>query len=223
MDVSNRLLEEVLREVRTLPVAVYSALVERAITGVPSAGRELVELLAPVIRGQVLRVLPRGRRTRDVDVVNDMVQEVFLSLFANNASILRAWDPTTQSFPRYVERFARKIARRQQRKAKRQKLLVSDGDFDVDSVPAPGPSPFEIARMRESLRRVEQELNRLMETARPNKKNALRRLVDRIEGIERLDYETLSIELAVPVNTLKTKMFHLRAHLRAKLREDPFD
>jgi RNA polymerase sigma-70 factor (ECF subfamily) len=60
--------------------------------------RELVEALTPVVQARVARALMRrrgrGDRHRDVrQEVEDMTQQVFLALFANEGHALRQWDP----------------------------------------------------------------------------------------------------------------------------------
>ena len=71
------------------------ALLERALSGEPSAARELVRLLAPVVQARVARVLVRRRGASGRDVrqeVPDLAQEVFAALFADGGRALRAWD-----------------------------------------------------------------------------------------------------------------------------------
>jgi RNA polymerase sigma factor (sigma-70 family) len=73
------------------------ALVQRALGGDGRAVRALVDQLTPVIQARVARGLVRrsraaaGRNVRQE--VEDFVQEVMISLFAENGRALRAWDP----------------------------------------------------------------------------------------------------------------------------------
>jgi RNA polymerase sigma-70 factor (ECF subfamily) len=71
-------------------------LLNRALSGDPSAVRELVAKLLPIIQVRVARILAR-RRTRGArDVrqeVEDFAQEVFVALFEADGRVLRAWDP----------------------------------------------------------------------------------------------------------------------------------
>ena len=74
------------------------ALVGRAIAREPEAVRALVRALGPVVQGRVAKGLFRRRggssQGRDVaQEVEDLSQEIFLSLFENDARALRAWDP----------------------------------------------------------------------------------------------------------------------------------
>ncbi len=71
-------------------------LIERAIGGDPEAARVLVDRLAPVVQARVARALSRrswqarGRNVRQE--VEDLVQEVFLSLFDRNGKVLQSWE-----------------------------------------------------------------------------------------------------------------------------------
>ncbi|HEY2512473.1 MAG TPA: hypothetical protein VGI39_16515 [Polyangiaceae bacterium] len=71
---------------------------ERVLAGDARARRAFVDLLAPVVQARVARALLRsntGRRQgRDLrQHVEDFTQDVFASLFADDARALRAWDP----------------------------------------------------------------------------------------------------------------------------------
>lgn len=60
------------------------------------AARALVTELAPVIQARVARLLRKRKRgARDPQQeVEDLTQEVFVALFADDARILRSWDPS---------------------------------------------------------------------------------------------------------------------------------
>jgi RNA polymerase sigma-70 factor (ECF subfamily) len=71
-------------------------LLNRALSGDPSAVRELVAKLLPIIQVRVARILARrrSRSLRDVrQEVEDFAQEVFVALFEADGRVLRAWDP----------------------------------------------------------------------------------------------------------------------------------
>jgi len=69
-------------------------LVGRALARDPAAVRALVDRLSPVIERRVAAALWRRTSTRDVrQELADMIQEVFLSLFAADGKALRAWAP----------------------------------------------------------------------------------------------------------------------------------
>lgn len=70
---------------------------DRAIAGDPTATRQLIGALVPVIQARVARCLaqhgrPETRRNVREEVA-DLTQEVLTSLFDADARVLRAWDP----------------------------------------------------------------------------------------------------------------------------------
>ena len=68
----------------------------RALGGDPEALASLVHYLTPVVQTRVARVLLRRVESRAYDVrqeVEDLAQEVFVTLFADGARVLRTWDP----------------------------------------------------------------------------------------------------------------------------------
>lgn len=81
-------------------------LVARAIAKDPAAIRAFVGLVGPVVHGRVAKALARrrGRETkRDVNQeIDDLVQEVFLALFDDDAKTLRAWDPKRSPLGAFV-------------------------------------------------------------------------------------------------------------------------
>ncbi|WP_428263788.1 RNA polymerase sigma factor [Haliangium sp.] len=72
-------------------------LIDRAIRGDTEAARALVDRLTPVVQARVVRALRRragDARGRNIQQeVEDMVQEVFLSLFDHAGKALRRWEP----------------------------------------------------------------------------------------------------------------------------------
>ncbi len=79
-----------------VPVQADVRTLAQALDGDERAIRSLVDLLTPVIQARVARILfSRFRRERDLgEAVADATQDVFASLFADNARLLRAWDAT---------------------------------------------------------------------------------------------------------------------------------
>lgn len=72
------------------------ALARAALSGDAAATRDLVGRVMPIVQARVARVLVRRRGGSGRDVrqeVEDLVQEVFASLFENEGRVLRAWDP----------------------------------------------------------------------------------------------------------------------------------
>jgi RNA polymerase sigma-70 factor (ECF subfamily) len=72
----------------------HAGLIAKALGREPAAVRALVDLLSPVIARRVSAALWRRSPGRDVQTeMQDITQEVFLSLFAADGKALRAWDP----------------------------------------------------------------------------------------------------------------------------------
>ena len=91
------------------------AVLAGALAREPEAVRRLVAILTPVIQARVARVLYRqgvlaGREARQE--VRDLAQEVFAILFANDARVLRRWDPERGlSLANFVGRVAEQEAK----------------------------------------------------------------------------------------------------------------
>ena len=73
----------------------HAGLLREALAGAPDAARRLLARLYPVVQARVVRVLLRQRSGRSIKSaeVEDLVQEVFASLFEQDAKALRAWQP----------------------------------------------------------------------------------------------------------------------------------
>ncbi len=69
---------------------------QEALAGNQAVLRQVVSVLAPVVRARAARVLLRRRSSagyRDIEQeLDDICQEVFRALFADNAAVLRKWD-----------------------------------------------------------------------------------------------------------------------------------
>ena len=75
-----------------------SRMLERCLKGDPIAVRKLVDEWTPVIQARAARAILRRRAHREQrrgleQEVEELTQEVFASLFADDARALRAWDP----------------------------------------------------------------------------------------------------------------------------------
>lgn len=87
--------------------AEAATLLRRALTREPGALDALIRRMGPIVHVRVARKVARRRaeaRGRDTRAdVEDLVQEVFAALFANDAKALRAWDPARGlSFDNFV-------------------------------------------------------------------------------------------------------------------------
>jgi len=121
-------------------VAEHADLVRRAIAREPDAVRSLVMTLRPTIESRVVRGLIRntrgGRSPRQE--VEDLVQEVFLALFDNDARALRAWDPNRAVLPAFVSVIAEHEVASIMRSGRRRPYRdEEDGSLEVDDFSAP--------------------------------------------------------------------------------------
>ncbi|MEO1086015.1 MAG: sigma-70 family RNA polymerase sigma factor [Acidobacteriota bacterium] len=86
----------------------------RALDGDPRLLEELIDRLTPVIQVRAARTLvrrlPSASPERLRDEVEDLVQEVMMSLFADDARVLRNWDPDRgMSLQNYVGLVAERL------------------------------------------------------------------------------------------------------------------
>jgi RNA polymerase sigma-70 factor (ECF subfamily) len=140
-------------------------LVARALEGERGALATLVERLTPVIQSRAAHWLmrQRGARARNVrQEVEDLTQEVFLALFAQNGKILRSWEMerglTLEKFVGLIaERQIVSILRTHKRNPWRDDpTLVEDLEKDL---PSNAPAE-EIVASRDALERLFERLKR---------------------------------------------------------------
>lgn len=149
--------------------AEAEAVLGDALGGHPQAIRALIEGLGPVVRARVRRVLSRNPARvpcmgQDVD---ELIQETFLVLFADDSSLLRRWDPERgMSLPNYVGQIAEREAGRYLRarsaaKRKGEELTAPD-DLTMQRAPDGGTAADEQLeqdeRRRDLLGRVREAL-----------------------------------------------------------------
>jgi RNA polymerase sigma-70 factor (ECF subfamily) len=163
-------------------------LVASALAGDATATRRFVHAVLPVVQARVARVLVkrRGGSGRDVrQDVEDLAQEVFASLFASDARILRAWDPSRglslASFCGLVaEREVASILRSGKRSPWKEAATEMD-DLERDLGTEPGAEP-RIAS-REQLDRL---VDRLRESLSPRGLEMFQRLIVDEEPAEKV-------------------------------------
>jgi RNA polymerase sigma-70 factor, ECF subfamily len=132
-------------------------LVDGALAGDRLALTRLVAALTPVVQARVARTLLSrrwGRGGRDVrHEVEDLAQDVFLSLFANQARVLRSWQAerglSLENFVGLVsERHVVSFLRSGRRNPWKEELTSGDQlDVRVDQ-----PTPDRVAAGRQQLR-----------------------------------------------------------------------
>jgi RNA polymerase sigma-70 factor (ECF subfamily) len=133
--------------------------VRAALAGDASAVERMVAAMTPIVQARVARALLRrsGSHGRDIQQeVADLTQEVFASLFSDDAKALRAWDPALGlSLANYVGLLAqRKVAsimRVRQRSPWNDEVASDRLD---GSAPAPEQAPDAQAGSRELLQHL---------------------------------------------------------------------
>lgn len=121
------------------------ALVRRALAGEATAVRMLLRRATPVIRARVRRLLRRAPRAAAAHDCDDLVQEVWAELLADDGRALRAYDESRGvTFEGYVGLLAERRAAKILRAARAQKR--GGATFTVDEahaarVPAADPDP----------------------------------------------------------------------------------
>lgn len=145
-------------------------LLERALSGDSASLRDLVDRLTPVVQKRVARALlarrygaASGREVRQE--VDDLSQEVFLTLFAEGGRVLRTWEPDRGlSLPNFVGLVAQRrvagILRNGKKNPWRDEPTLAE---DLDRADDEG-DPEEISASRELLHKL---LHRLREELTP--------------------------------------------------------
>jgi DNA-directed RNA polymerase specialized sigma24 family protein len=137
-----------------------STSLEKALAGDRAAITALVGELSPVIQARATRALLRRREAagnRDArQEVRDLVQQVFLVLFAEDGRVLRQWDPARgMSLENFVglvaEREVASILRRRRRSPWGEDPTA---DEHLDRLEARAPGPESHALSRDLLRSV---------------------------------------------------------------------
>ncbi|HEX4953752.1 MAG TPA: sigma-70 family RNA polymerase sigma factor [Thermoanaerobaculia bacterium] len=143
--------------------------VRGALAGDPEALRHLVQGLTPVIQARVARVLLRsvvattGRNVRQE--VEDLTQEVFLTLFDNESRVLASWQPERGlSLANFVGLVAERQAISILRSGKRSPWKEDPTFADELDEPDPARGPEEVAASRQELGQL---LDRLREALSP--------------------------------------------------------
>ena len=128
-----------------------------ALAGDGRALEHLVDRLTPVVQVRVARVLLRHdqhRHSQDIrSVVEDVVQEVFITLFSADARVLRQWQPDRGlSLANFVGLVAERKALAVLRSARRNPWTEEPTEMlHLDSL-ALGPDPEEFTASREDLK-----------------------------------------------------------------------
>jgi DNA-directed RNA polymerase specialized sigma24 family protein len=127
---------------------VPPGLLERALEREPTAVRQLVAALTPVVHVRVARAVMRNASVRaqkrnPAEEVRDLAQEVFAFLFANDAKVLRGWQPARGlSLLNFVGLIAEQLVARIFRSGKRRpwpETVMDELELDAIEEAEPGP------------------------------------------------------------------------------------
>jgi RNA polymerase sigma-70 factor (ECF subfamily) len=160
--------------------------VRLALSGDETAVRALVDSLTPVIQARVARTLCRNHPTgpaRDVrQEVQDLVQEVFVSLFENDARVLRSWQPERGlSLDNFVGLVAERQAASILRSGRRSPWTEEAQDMALlDELPGDVDGPEDHVASREVLRAL---LGRVRESLSPRGLELFHRLMVQREEV----------------------------------------
>ncbi len=147
-----------------MPPPIESSL-PQALAGEPSAVREVVAALTPVIQARAGRALGRrgaahGRDARQE--LADLTQDVLLLLFRDDARILRAWEPARGlSLLNYVGLVAEREVGHIARSGRRSPWALDPAeDSELDAVASSAASPESAAGSRDLFDRLHERLER---------------------------------------------------------------
>lgn len=171
--------------------ALEAYLVAEAQAGAPRALARLAELRGPRLLAHAVRLLG------DRDAAPDMVQEAWIEIMRGLPGLRdpRAFLPWALRI--VSRRVAREIARRQ-----RGRRLAEAVEAETEpTLPAPGPDSLDVARVRAAV------------AALPPAQAATVALF----YLEDLSVAEVATALDVPIGTVKTRLMHSRAKLRAIL------
>ena len=135
-----------------------------AIAGDPAASSRLVKTLTPVIQRSVARSLLRYRsgaaRHRNIrQEVEDLTQEIFLLLFAEQGKILRTWEPERGlALVDFVGMIAERRTTSILRSGRRSPWQDEPSLPEVLDRPSEESGPEEITASREQLRQLQRRL-----------------------------------------------------------------
>lgn len=138
-------------------------LVRAALSGDRGAVRRLVSRLRPVVHAEVAHLLLRtttvgGRARQDLE---DLVQEAFARLWAEDGKLLRQWDPARgRSLDSWVRLVARSRALDQLRSRRRNASPAESMDHEglERAAASSAPGPASAVSARDSLERLQAHL-----------------------------------------------------------------
>lgn len=194
------------------------ALVREALAGDQAALSRLVATLTPVMQARVARTLlaRRSRLSAHRNVrqeVEDLTQEIFLSLFAKGGRVLRGWeDGRGLSLENFVGLVSERHVVSFLRSARRNPWKEEPVSPGVPDAATREPGPEEATASREQLRLL---LERLCETLSPLGRHVFDLLfVQELSLKETMERSGLS---AAAVYAWRSRLRRLAKHLMAEL------
>ena len=196
-------------------------LVGRVLAGDAASIRQFVSELRPVIQHRVALALRRragSARGRDIhQEVEDMMQEVFESLFVSGQKKLRAWDPERGlSLRNYVGLLAEREVASIMRRLRRSPWTEDPTEAaDLDTHEGSAMSPERRAQARATLGRL---LDRLREELSPQGLHMFRQLF-----VEKVPADQLAAQEGVSRDAIyqwSSRIKKVLARLRAEVLQD---
>ena len=187
------------RFAETVPVLVDDAALARAAAlGQPAAAAAIWDQFSPLVRAILRRILGPDSE------VNDLVQDVFLRIFKEIATLR---DP--QAFRAFVMRIATHaaISELRRRRVRRWLCLTRDGMLPDMPVGAVASSPERLA-MR--------ALYRLLDDLDPESRSAFV-----LHHIEELELREVAAAMKLSLATVKRRLSYARDRLHDKGKDDP--
>jgi RNA polymerase sigma-70 factor (ECF subfamily) len=186
------------RLAQTVPVLVDDAALARAaVDGQPAAAAAIWDRFSPTVRATLRRILGPDSE------VNDLVQDVFLKIFKDIATLR---DP--QAFPAFVMRVAAHtaISELRRRRVRRWLSLTPEGIVPDISVRAVACSPERLALS---------SLYRLLADLDPESRSAFV-----LHHIEELELGEVAAAMDISLATVKRRLANAHKRLHRKAKDD---
>lgn len=208
--------------------ALPPSAISDALAGDRQALRRFVDALTPIIQARVVRGLARRRMAagnRDPrQEVEDMTQDVFGALFANDGRVLRAWDPERGlSLANFVGLVADRHVASMLRSGR--KSPWTDTPVELDEMELAAGTVPDAAPGLESRRALSRLLDRLRESLSPRGLELFQRLyvdeepIEEVAGAMRMTREAIYAWR----NRVTKILQKLHAEIDDETNEAPFD
>jgi RNA polymerase sigma-70 factor (ECF subfamily) len=200
-----------------LDEAALPEVLRQAFAGDVDALTKTIEYLTPIVHARTLRALLRNRRVVDArnarQELEDLAQDVLALCFANDAKILRMWDPARgMSFANFIGMVAEREAGHVLRSGRRTPwALVPTQDDALESI-LPHDERAEEALVAKDI--LDRTWTRLESELSPRGLVLLRRLV-----VDEQSPESVGVELGMSTDAVYSWKQRLVKRLRALVSE----